>query len=227
MKLGVFLAALTAPLAFPAAAPAQTRPASVDWTRTVVATPEGGFRMGNPNAALKLVEYASLTCPHCATFAREGMATLRANHIRSGRVSFELRNYVLNGIDVTASLLARCAAPADFFRITERLFETQPLWINRITELDQAEKDRLRALPEGQRLVRIAELGGLNQIAAQNGVNLQRARQCLSDPTRLEQLGRMTETASGMGVEGTPTFFLNGRMLDVNVWQAIEPLLGG
>ena len=69
--------------------------------------------MGNPDAPVKLVEYGSLTCPHCADFAAAGDASRWSrNYVRSGRVSFEYRNFVLNGIDVAATLLARCAAPA-------------------------------------------------------------------------------------------------------------------
>ena len=58
-----------------------------DWTETVAATPEGGFRMGNPEAPVKLVEYASITCPHCAEFAEQGTSALRDQYVKSGRVS--------------------------------------------------------------------------------------------------------------------------------------------
>ncbi|HEX2762279.1 MAG TPA: thioredoxin domain-containing protein, partial [Allosphingosinicella sp.] len=54
----------------------RSAPVARDWTRTVVATPEGGFRMGNPAARVKLVEYGSLTCGHCAAFSRAGVGTL-------------------------------------------------------------------------------------------------------------------------------------------------------
>ena len=74
-----------------------------DWTRTVVATPEGGFRMGNPNAPVKLVEYGSLTCRHCADFA-PGRDAAAGRHAMSasGKVSYEYRNFILNGLDVAA-----------------------------------------------------------------------------------------------------------------------------
>jgi protein-disulfide isomerase len=75
-----------------AAAPKRSAaPAARDWTRTVSATPEGGYRVGNPAAAVKLVEYGSLTCNHCATFAKEGMPPLLSRHVRTGRVSYEFR----------------------------------------------------------------------------------------------------------------------------------------
>ena len=67
------------------AAPAKKAPAT-DWSRTVVATPEGGMAMGNPRAKVTLVEYASLACPHCRQFAAEAMTPLKAGYVRSGKV---------------------------------------------------------------------------------------------------------------------------------------------
>ena len=67
--------------------------------------------MGNPKAKVKLVEYGSLTCPHCRHFAETGMVPLKA-YVKSGKVSFEYRNYILNGIDVAATLVARCGGAA-------------------------------------------------------------------------------------------------------------------
>lgn len=214
-------------LALPAvAAPVhRAAPAAHDWARTVVATPEGGFRMGNPAAAVKLVEYGSLTCPHCRAFAQEGTPKLIAGYVRTGKVSYEYRNYILNGIDVTASLLARCSGPGGFFPMAETLYATQPQWIDRIVKMPQAQKDALKALPEGQRLVRLGEIGGLLQVAARFGVAPARGRQCLASPAGFERLGKMTEAANALGVTGTPTFFLNGNMLDVNEWAAVEPLI--
>jgi protein-disulfide isomerase len=202
------------------AAPAPAR----DWTRNVVMTPEGGFRMGNPAARVKLVEYGSMTCPHCAEFAEQGDASLKA-YVRRGTVSFEFRNYVLNGIDVTASLLARCSGPAGFFPMTHRLYATQAEWVGRISGLSQAEKDALRALPERQRLPRLAQVGGLTQIAGLHGVAPARANQCLADPAGIDRLNRIGEAAAAAGVQGTPTFFINGVRAEVNTWPQIEPLI--
>ncbi|MEA2999285.1 MAG: hypothetical protein QOH04_1207 [Sphingomonadales bacterium] len=217
------LPALAAPAA---AAPARrAAPAARDWARSVVATPEGGFRMGNPAAPVKLVEYGSLTCSHCRAFAQEGTPQLVARYVRTGKVSYEYRNFILNGIDVTASLLARCSGPAGFFPMAETLYATQPQWIGRISGMPQAQKDALKALPEGQRLVRLGEVGGLIQVAARYGVAPARGRQCLASPAGLDRLGKMVEAAHALGVGGTPTFFLNGQMLDVNEWSAVEPLI--
>jgi len=145
--------------------------------------------------------------------------------VRTGKVSYEYRNYILNGVDVTASLLARCAGPGGFFPMAETLYATQPQWIDRIVKMPQAQKDALKALPEGQRLVRLGEIGGLIQVAARFGVAPARSRSCLANPAGLDRLGKMTQAATALGVTGTPTFFLNGGMLDVNEWAAVEPLI--
>ena len=219
--------ALTTAFIGTAAAPATAanRPAATDWSRTVVQTPEGGFRMGNPAAPVKLVEYGSLTCPHCQAFAQDGTPKLVADYVKTGKVSYEFRNYVLNGIDVTASLLARCSGPRGFFGMADTLYATQPQWVQRITKMPQAQKDELKALPEGQRLVRLGELAGLLPVAARFGVTQAKGRQCLADPAGLDRLNKIAEAAQAVGVEGTPTFFLNDRMLDVIEWSGVEPLI--
>ena len=221
--------AFAAPAHHPAhrAAPAHhaAAPAARDWSRVVAMTPEGGFRMGNPAARVKLVEYGSLTCPHCAAFAREGEAALVQTYVKTGKVSYEYRNYVLNGIDVAATLLARCSGPSGFFPMSQTLYATQKDWVDRISGLGQAEKDRIKAMPEGQRLVRIAQAGGLTQVAARYGVAPARANQCLSDAAAVERLGKMVQAADALGVTGTPTFFVNGVMADTNVWTGLEPLI--
>lgn len=207
------------------AAPARRAVAPArDWTRTVVMTPEGGFRMGNPAARVKLVEYGSLTCGHCAAFAQQGEAPLKA-YVRRGTVSYEFRNYVLNGIDVTATLLARCSGPTGFFPMIHRLYTTQNQWVGRISGLSEAQKQALSALPERQRLTRLAQVGGLTQVAALHGVTPARASQCLVDHAGIERLNQIGEAASALGVGGTPTFFINGANIGTHTWSTLEPIL--
>jgi len=218
---------ILAGLAMPAAhsAPAPAPATAVDWSRTVVQTPEGGFRMGNPNARVKLVEYGSLTCGHCAAFARSGMATLVGTYVKSGKVSYEYRNYVLNGLDVAASLVARCGGAARFFPVADKLYATQPQWMGRLSALSPAQKAQLSALPETARLGRLAETVGLVQLAAQHGVAPVQARRCLADQAALDRLGRMAEAAQMQGVSGTPTFFLNGANIGIHSWTTLELIL--
>ncbi|WP_165357311.1 thioredoxin domain-containing protein [Sphingosinicella sp. CPCC 101087] len=218
-------AAALAATAFVAPAQQSQRPAQRDWTRTVVQTPEGGFRMGNPDARVKVVEYLSLTCPHCADFSRTGGAALIDQYVRSGRASLEIRNFVLNGVDVTASLLARCGGADLFFPITGQFLAAQEEWMGRIQGLSQAQWDQISALPPDQRLPRLAEVGGLTDIAVRHGVSAHRARACLTDEAALGRLGEMARAASGSGINGTPTFLINGNRVGANDWGGLEPLI--
>jgi protein-disulfide isomerase len=226
MKAAILLLLAAAALPAAAAAPAgRAAPARADWTRTVVETPEGGFRMGNPGAKVKLVEYGSLTCGHCANFAKEGMASLVGTYVRSGKVSYEYRNFILNGLDVAATLVARCGGAGRFFPVADRLYATQDQWKARTAALTDAQKQALNALPENQRLGRLAELVGIPRIAAQHGIALDSARRCLTDRAAFERLGLMAEAAGKQGVDGTPTFFLNGANIGPQSWATLEPIL--
>jgi len=106
-------------------APARA-PAKVNWLNVVAATPEGGMRMGNPNAAVKLIEYGSRTCPHCALFDKEGLPALKAGPIAAGKLSYEFRDYPVHGaLDLGPILLGRCVSPAQFFPLLDAMFANQ------------------------------------------------------------------------------------------------------
>ena len=212
-------AALTAAPAKKAAAPAAR-----DWSRNVVATPEGGYRMGNPSAKVKVVEYGSLTCPTCARFSNSAKTPL-AGHVRTGKVSFEFRNYVLNSLDLTAALLARCAGPGGFFRLTETFYATQPQWVAKVSGMTQAQKDQLQALSTDRQIARVAQIGGLTQMAAQVGVTPQKAQACLADKAGLDRLVQMRQAGEAAGVSGTPTFFINGTAVHAHDWAELQPLI--
>jgi protein-disulfide isomerase len=209
------------------AAPAQPTKAAAqrDWSRSVVATVEGGFRMGNPNAPVKLVEYGSLTCPHCAHFAKEGVPSLVANYVKSGKVSFEFRNLVLNGIDGIAALLSRCAGPAGYFRVTEGLYATQEDWVGKIGTIAAAEKARIKTLAQPDQFVAISDAAGTLALAGRSGVTRQKARQCFADKVGQDRLGKMSEAAAGMGITGTPAFMINGKKVEAHTWSELEPLI--
>jgi protein-disulfide isomerase len=210
-------------------APATANPATAapsrDWSRTVVVTPEGGFRMGNPAAKVKLVEYGSLACPHCRHFEETGYKPLVQNYVRTGRVSYEFRNLLINGPDISISLITRCAGPARFFPMSELVYATQPQWEKKIEDMGDADKAALDKMTDPQRVVRFAEVGGMGQLAARFGVSPARARQCLTDPKGLKLLLDMTQAANDKGVDHTPTFFVNGKVSGAATWDQLEPEL--
>jgi protein-disulfide isomerase len=204
-----------------AAKPAPAR----DWSRTVVATPEGGFRMGNPAAPVKLVEYGSLACPHCRHFEQTGYKPLVLGYVRTGKVSYEFRNLLLNAPDIAVSLLAHCAGPAGFFPMSEAVYATQPQWLEKVGGLSDAQKAEMDKMTDAQRIVRFGEIAGFPQIAARFGVTPARARQCLADPKGLQRLLNMTKAAEDAGIDHTPTFLINGKVTDAATWEQLEPQL--
>jgi protein-disulfide isomerase len=197
----------------------------VDWSRTVAATPQGGFRMGNPNPKVKLVEYGSLACPHCRHFEQTGYKPLVQQYVRTGRVSYEFRNLLLNAPDLSISLLAHCAGPAKFFPMSEVVYATQPQWFDKVAGMTDAQKAEIDKMSDAQRIVALGEIAGFPQIAARFGVAPARARQCLSDPKRLEKLLKVTKAAQDAGINHTPTFLINGKVTDAATWDELEPQL--
>jgi protein-disulfide isomerase len=207
----------TAPLAQVAA------PNNGDWGEVVTQTPEGGFLMGNPNAPVKLVEYASLTCPHCKAFSDEATAPLRNSYVRSGQVSWEFRNFLLNAPDVAVSVLARCQPPAAFFRTVEQLFAQQSEFF---AAIDETESRQIGALPPEQQIAPLARAMGLDTFFARRGMPEARFAQCLGDAQGVQRLTDMTNRAmTEQQVTGTPTFFINGERQDVADWRSLEPRL--
>ncbi|HST36896.1 MAG TPA: thioredoxin domain-containing protein [Allosphingosinicella sp.] len=223
---GIALAALPA-----ADGAAQKGKAAVqrDWTQTVARTPEGGFRMGNPDAPVKLIEYLSFACPHCAEFHHESGAALFQNYVRPGRVSIEYRNILINAADIPATVLARCAGGRAYFNMGHELMGSQRQWLGAMQGLSEAQRGQLRNQPPTAMAQRLAPMLGLDRIAARYGLTPAAQRACLSNMANFSQLEAISNQAhSQYGVEGTPTFVINGRVVtDTNAWPGIEPRLRG
>jgi protein-disulfide isomerase len=181
--------------------------------------------MGNPAAKVKLVEYGSLACPHCRHFEETGYKPLVQHYVRTGRVSYEFRNLLLNAPDISVSLLAHCAGPAKFFPMAEVVYATQPQWFDKVDRMSDAQKAELEKMSDAQRVVRLGEVAGFTQIAARFGVNSVQARQCLADPKGLERLLGMTKAAEDAGINRTPTFLINGKVTEASTWEELEPEL--
>jgi protein-disulfide isomerase len=204
-------------------------PVQRDWTRTVARTPEGGFRMGNPNAPVKVIEFLSFACPHCAEFHHEGGAALLQNYVRPGRVSIEYRNILINAADIPATVLARCAGGRAYFDMGHELLGSQAQWVGAMRNLTDAQRAQLRDQPPTVMSQRLAPMLGLDRIAARHGLTPAAQRACLSNMANFTQLETISSQANSQyGVTGTPTFVINGRVVnDTHVWSGIEPLLSG
>jgi len=191
-----------------------------DWTKTVVATPEGGYLMGNPNADVKFVEYGSMTCPHCAEFAEKGAPQLIDKYVKSGRVSFEFRNFLRDGLDMSMALVARCGGPERFFTLSEAMYKDQRSFFERAQAATPEQQRAASASPAG-----FADLAGLQQWAAQRGVPSAKSNACLADQATQDKLVQVSNdvTTQFPGFSGTPTFIINGKMIEERTWDAVEP----
>jgi protein-disulfide isomerase len=210
-------------------------PANGDWSTVTVATSAGGFRMGNPDAKVKLVEYGSMTCPHCRSFSETGYQPLVQNYVKNGKVSYEFRNYVRDPFDIAASLIARCNGSKSFFALTEALYKDQPDWVAKIQAAPEAQLNGIQNLPPDKQFIEVAKLADLQQWGAMRGIPAAKSTQCLSDQPKIDQLVQMNSDATTAfpQFQGTPTFIINGKMVDLGpvteaqVWSALETKIKG
>jgi protein-disulfide isomerase len=207
---------------------AAAQPAAASkWLETVAVTPEGGFRIGNPDAPVKLVEFASLTCPHCRDFHELAMPTLKGDYIATGKISYEFRNFVLNPADYAATMLARCSTPNAFFALSDAFFKNQSTWVEPFAALTAEQSKSLEGLPPDQQVVAYARLGKLDEFVRARGVPASKFEACLTDPKQRAQLEAIRKTAvEQFKVRGTPSFAINGELQDgVYSWADLEPKL--
>ncbi|UAJ09631.1 thioredoxin domain-containing protein [Glacieibacterium megasporae] len=204
------------------------KPAAANWLDVIVATPEGGFRQGNPNAKVKLLEFGSLTCPHCAAFARVNVPTLRSQYVATGKVSYEYRPFLLNGVDLAPALLVRCEAPAAAIKLIDAFYEQQPQWTLPFTKpLPDDVQKRLSALPQEQQISAFAANGGLDTFMANRGMPRAKFDACTSDKAGIAKLEDIrTDADKNYGLTAVPTFVINGKTVpNAYDWSKLKPAI--
>ncbi|MEZ5709442.1 MAG: thioredoxin domain-containing protein [Blastomonas sp.] len=201
-------------------------PAGQSWTETVAISDDGGYVMGNPDAPIRLVEYASLTCSHCRDFEAEAFDEIANEFVASGRVSFEMRNFLLNPYDIPLSLLTRCGTPQAYFPLTRQFFASQSDFLTAMQGKNQTAMQGAFDLPEDQRFMVLGrEMGAIDYFSAR-GISADQAQACLSDPAKIKELLDISQKATNeLDVSGTPTFFLNGQMYEFQGWPALKTRL--
>ena len=218
-----------APGATPASAEVKAvpRPASGDWSEVTTASPAGGFIMGNPTAKVKLVEFGSMTCPHCREFDEQGAPSLIDNYVKNGSVSWEFRNFVRDPYDITASLVARCGGASSFFGLTRSLYADQMNWIEKIQGTTPEQQAAMQNMTPQQQFAAIADIAGFPAFAAQRGVPKAKTAACLADEAAASKLVQMNSDAvTEYNLPGTPTFLINGKIVEnVANWALLEPEL--
>ena len=152
---------------------------------------------GDPDAPVTIVEYASMTCPHCARFHGDTYPEIKEKYVETGKARFILREFPFDPRSAAAFMLARCAGESKRPAMVDALFEQQQAWAR--AENGQAA------------LFDIARLAGFTQDSF---------RECLSDQKLLDDVMATFKRGQELGVESTPTFFINGAKFQGNMSAA-------
>lgn len=163
---------------------------------SVVAAPAAlpdDMSLGNPKARIHVIEYASLSCPHCAHFNETVFAGFKTRWVDTGKARYTLKEMLTAPEQVAAAgaLLARCAGPAKYFKVVDEVFRSQPRWAD----------GKIKSV--------------LMEIAAANGVSADQFNACMQDQAALDALTLRAKRAFEVdGVDSTPTVFVNGVKLN-------------
>ncbi len=147
----------------------------------------GELSMGDPNAPVTIIEYASLTCSHCASFHSTILPEIKRDYIDTGKAKLVYRNFLLNQYDLYASMISRCGTPEKAFGLMSLFFSRQSTWLN---------EDYIN------------KLAGL---ARRAGMSRASVDACMANAELQENLIEMQAYGAEVdNVSGTPTFFING-----------------
>jgi protein-disulfide isomerase len=198
-------------IALAAAATAAMTPALAQETTTAETTPAAAtavsdYSIGSADAKVKIVEYASFTCPHCAHFHETVWPQLKTEYIDTGKVHFTLREVYFDRYGLWAALVARCGGEMKYFGIHDMLFAKQKEWA--ASENPQQVVDNLKT---------IGRAAGLEDATMDA---------CLNDTATAEALIKQFQTNfEADGVEGTPTLFINGTKYSNMAYEDLKAIL--
>lgn len=177
-------AGMVAPVAI---MPARAQDVSLD--DLAAAGPLGDVVLGSPVAKVTVVEYASLTCGHCAAFHKETYPDLKRRFIDTGKVRFILREFPLDPLATGGFMLARCEGNERYYPVTDLLFERQRAWAYADQPLD-----------------------ALQLLMRQAGFSKEKFEACLKDQKLYDAVNTVKQHASDkLKISSTPTFFINGQ----------------
>jgi protein-disulfide isomerase len=202
---------------------ATTPPLKGDWLSKVTLTPEGGHLRGNPAAEAKLIEFVSYTCPHCAQFETESDGVIQLGFIKGGKGSVEVRSFLRNPIDVTASLLVQCGPTSKLFANHTAMLRAQSKWLRNPT---QTEITRWSNPDFATRMRNIATDLKLYEVIMPRGYTKLQLEKCLANQVLANRIADQTQNAiDKLGVTGTPSFMLNGELQPFHDWRSLKPKL--
>jgi protein-disulfide isomerase len=152
---------------------------------------------GSKDAPVTMVEYASMTCPHCAAFQKEVIPLLNKDYVDTGKVKVIFREYPLDAAARMASAVARCLPGDQYFSFIDLLFKNQMNWIKDFDGNGTLNKEDV--------------LEGLTQMGRVAGMSADQVKMCSEDPKNLALVdGNWMEGQTKYNVNSTPTFIING-----------------
>lgn len=163
--------------------------------------------LGQEDAPIELIEYASFTCPHCASFHKDVFPQIKEKFIEPGHVKFVYREVYFDKFGLWAGMLARCAGPDRYFGIVDLLFERQRDWV-RSTDTETV-----------QELYRIGRMAGMDDATM---------AECLNDNDHAKALVADFQAKAGADeINATPSFVIDGQKQSNMSFEAFEELLNG
>lgn len=204
---GASLLAITAALNLNLVPEALAQGAAPSTAELMQPGPLGDLSVGKDDAPVTVIEYASMTCSHCAAFHNKSYPELKKRYIETGKVRYILREFPLDPLAAGAFMLARCAGKDKYYPLVETLFQQQQQWVVQ------------------------KPIEPLFAIARQAGFTRESFDSCLKDQKMLEGIEAVRNRGTEkFGVNSTPTFFINGKIyrgaLSIeDLEKAIDPLL--
>lgn len=181
-----------------AAQPAETDPAH---QQPIPGVPLDDMAEGSVDAPVTVIEFASMTCPHCAHFQKDTFPLLKRDFIDTGKVRFIFREFPLDSYAVDASILARCAGADSYFAVLGKLFADQNQWMPAPGPISEVSRKATQ-----NRLLKYGE---------DHGVTEEKYQACLANkPLKDHLANRMDEARNRYGVNGTPAIVVNGTLAD-------------
>ncbi len=206
------------------AAPKTSAPAKAAAAPKVSATAYGGVLIGDPKARTRLVEYISFTCPHCATFARESAGPIKTEFVNRGTTAIEIRPYVRNALDFSASLLAACGGPTKFIGNYDALLAAQQQWTAKANAVPVARQKAWVANGAIVGAKLIATDSGMAALMKARGFSAAQLNACLTNPkTQAALQSGFTQANDVDHIPSTPSFTIDGKLIaDVYDWAALR-----
>ena len=179
------------PTPAPAEDPANEKP--------IPGVPLDDMAEGSVDAPVTVIEFASMTCPHCAHFQKETFPLLKRDFIDTGKIRFIFREFPLDTYAVDASILVRCSGAENYFKVLSKLFAEQPQWMPAPGPISDVSRKATQS-----RLVNYGEEYGVDEAKYQACLN--------NKPLKDHLANRMDEARSRYQVNGTPAIVVNGKL---------------